>query len=99
MPAMSAPPRLAATATRRGSPPNTPTWARTQARAATWSSSPQLPLTSSDPWERGKPFSCCDFVTEIYPGAVQATHVVSLAGGWGDLDFCPHRLGLGFQTQ
>lgn len=55
--ATSAPPRSAARVTRQGSPPNTPMWVCTQVRAATWSSSPQLPLTSPDPSERGESLS------------------------------------------
>lgn len=76
--ATSVPPRSAARATRRGSPPNTPMWVCTQVRAATWSSSPQLPLSSPDPAGRGRqPVTLCDSATRNVIGPKP-----SRAGAW-----------------
>lgn len=65
--ATSAPPRSAARVTRRGSPPNTLMWVCTQVRAARWSSSPQLPLTSPEPAESRKFYPFVILKPGVYP--------------------------------
>lgn len=83
--ATSAPPRSAARVTRRGSPPNTPMCVCTQVRAAHWSRSPQLPLTSPEP-AKGKPFTLYDLT--VYGLPTPGLSGVPL----GRLDLCLCRL-------